>query len=51
MQPINATARSAWTAASLNANPSWIYELDDRARRDLAHTVKAVRDPDKTLFD
>ena len=35
MQPINATARSAWTAASLNANPSWIYELDDRARRDL----------------
>ncbi len=51
MQPINATARSAWTAASLNANPSWIYELDDRARRDLTYAVKAVRDPDKTLFD
>jgi len=51
MQPINATARSAWTAASLNANPSWIYELDDRARRDLIHAVQAARDPDKTLFD
>ena len=51
MQPINANARSAWTAAELYATTSWIYELDDRARRDLTLAVRAVRDPDKTLFD
>ena len=51
MQPINADTPSAWTVDSLNANPSWIYELDDRARRDLTQAVQAVRDPDKTLFD
>ena len=51
MQPINADTRSAWTVADLNADPSWIYEFDDRARRDLTQAVQAVRDPARTLFD
>ncbi len=51
MQTPDANSRSAWTVADLNANPSWIYELDDRARRDLVQAVRKVRDPAKTLFD
>jgi Taurine catabolism dioxygenase TauD, TfdA family len=51
MQPINADARSAWTVSDLNANASWIYELDDRARRDLTAAVRKAHDPAKTLFD
>ncbi len=51
MQPINADRSSAWTVADLNANPAWIYELDDRARRDLTQAVRKARDPDRTLFD
>ena len=51
MQPINADTSAAWTVASLNADPSWIYELDARARRDLTQAVRAARDPDKTLLD
>ena len=51
MQPINADTSAAWTVAGLNADPSWIYELDARARRDLTQAVRAARDPDKTLLD
>jgi hypothetical protein len=51
MQPINAKTRAAWTVEDLNADTGWIYELDDRARRDLAAAVKRARDPAKTLFD
>jgi hypothetical protein len=51
MQTLDADTPSAWTADSLNANPTWIYELDDRARRDLTRAVRKARDPDRTLFD
>lgn len=51
MKPINADTRSAWTVADLNADPSWVHELDDRARRDMLAAVRKARDPAKTLFD
>ncbi len=51
MQPINADTPAAWTVASLNASPTWIYEIDDRARRDLTQAVRAAHDPARTLFD
>jgi alpha-ketoglutarate-dependent taurine dioxygenase len=51
MQTLEANTPAAWTVAGLNANPSWIYELDDRARRDLVRAVRKARDPDRTLFD
>ena len=51
MKPINADTRAAWTVADLNASNTWIYELDDRARRDMLATVRKARDPAKTLYD
>ncbi len=51
MQPINADTPAAWTVAGLNADPRWVHELDDRARRDLTLAVRAAHDPAKTLFD
>ncbi len=51
MQPINADTKAAWTVAGLNADPGWICELDDRARRDMLAAVRKARDPDKTLLD
>jgi hypothetical protein len=51
MQLINPDTRAAWTVDELNADPRWIYELDDRARHGLAAAVKRARDPAKTLFD
>jgi hypothetical protein len=51
MQPINADTRAAWTVHDLRADPAWVFDLDDRARRDLVGTVRVAADPDKTLFD
>lgn len=51
MRPFNADARSAWTVERLKADPAWILELDDRARRELAQAVKKARDPSKTLYE
>jgi hypothetical protein len=51
MQTLDADTPSAWTTQSLNANASWIYELDDRARGDLTQAVRKARDPDKGLLD
>lgn len=51
MQPINAETKAAWTVADLRADSGWIFELDDRARRDLLAAVRKAHDPDKTLFD
>ena len=31
----HANRRAAWTADDLQADTGWIFELDDRARRDL----------------
>jgi len=51
MQPINADTKAAWTVADLQADTGWIYELDDRARRDMLAAVRKARDPAKTLLD
>lgn len=51
MKPINADTRAAWTVADLLASPTWIHELDDRARSDLLAVVRKARDPAKTLYD
>ncbi len=51
MLPINADTPAAWTVDSLRADPSWIFELDDRARRDLTLAVRKTYDPARTLFD
>jgi alpha-ketoglutarate-dependent taurine dioxygenase len=48
---IHANARAAWTVSDLQADQSWVHELDDRARRDLTAAVRKAADPGKTLFD
>ncbi len=42
---------AGWTAASLAADPAWIFSLTDQARRDLTDAVLRAQDPGKTLFD
>lgn len=43
---------AAWDAAQLEAAKSrWTFALDERARRDLAATLKKARNPDKALLD
>lgn len=51
MQPITPQPRAAWTADDLNADPSWVYELGDAARRDLVRAVRRVHEPAKSLLD
>ena len=43
--------RAAWTVDDLRADPGWVFELDDRARRDLTASVRKAADPAKTLLD
>ena len=43
--------RAAWRADDLQANGTWIFELDDRARRDLTSVVRRALDPSKTMLD
>jgi hypothetical protein len=42
---------AAWHAADLRAATSWIFALDDRARRDLLRAVRKAWDPEKSMFD
>ena len=49
MQHVN--RRVAWTVDDLQTDPGWIFELDDRARRDLTAAVRTAADPAKALFD
>src|SRR5688572_20862267 len=42
---------AAWSAADLNSDDRWIFQLDDRARRDMLAALRKARDPAKTLFD
>jgi hypothetical protein len=51
MQPTNTESPAAWTVDDLNLDRSWIYLLDERARRDLAQAVARAYDPAKSLFD
>ena len=47
----HANRRAAWTVDDLRTDPGWIFELDDRGRRDLTQSIRQGADPDKTLFD
>jgi Taurine catabolism dioxygenase TauD, TfdA family len=47
----HANRRAAWTVDDLAADPNWVFEIDDRARRDLASAVHRAADPAKTLLD
>jgi hypothetical protein len=47
----HANTRAAWTVDDLQADQSWIFELDDHARRDLTAAVRRAADPAKTLLD
>jgi hypothetical protein len=47
----HANPRAAWTVDDLHADAGWMFELDDRARRDLASVVRQAADPAKTLLD
>jgi hypothetical protein len=42
---------AAWNAAELDSDTRWMFELDERARRDMLHAVRSARDPDKAIFD
>lgn len=45
-------APAAWQVAELEADrESWVFSLDDAARRHLSETVKAAYVPDRPLFD
>ena len=47
----HANPRAAWTVDDLRTGTIWIFELDDRARRDLTGAVRKAADPAKTLLD
>lgn len=47
----HANRRAAWTVDALEADPAWVFELDDTARRDLVTAVRKAADPAKTLLD
>lgn len=43
--------RTNWRAADLHEDTSWMFSIDDRARRDLAESVRAAHDPEKSVLD
>ena len=43
--------RAAWRVADLNADPSWVTQLDAAAGRHLADMIHGVHDPERPLFD
>jgi hypothetical protein len=47
----HANPRAAWTVDDLRTDESWMFELDDRARRDLVSAVRRAADPAKRLLD
>ena len=51
MRPMHDGEKVTWRAADLMRDQSWVFPLDDRARRDLIGAVRAVRDPDRPLFE
>ena len=42
---------AAWTVADLTEDPTWVFEIDDKARAHLAQAAKAAYDPNRHLFD
>ena len=42
---------AAWRAADLKNDQSWVFQIDDAGRTELARVIKATYDPDRPLFD
>ena len=42
---------AAWRVSEIEADRTWVFRLDDRARDHLAAAVTAAFDPDRPLFD
>jgi hypothetical protein len=51
MQPFESGTSAEWTAEDLNRDPSWVFELDERTRRDLTECVSRLRDPDRPVLE
>jgi hypothetical protein len=51
MRPMAVGSPVEWTAGSLAEDQSWVFTLDDRARRDLAEAVLRGQDHEKELTD
>src|SRR5690348_13710421 len=47
----HANRRAAWTVEDLRGDAGWVFELDDRARREMTDGVRRAADPAKSLFD
>lgn len=43
--------RAAWRVDDLQADRGWEFNVDDKAREQLARTIKKAFDPDRPLFD
>jgi hypothetical protein len=48
---INVELPAEWRVADLETDRSWVYDIDDAARRDLTQVIKAAYVPDLPLFD
>lgn len=44
-------SRAAWNAADMQADTSWIFQLDEAARRQLAAEVRRAHEPGKPLYE
>ncbi len=51
MNMINTGSPAEWRVADLNADQSWVYTIDDKARAHLKLVAKKAYDPDRPLFD
>jgi len=43
---INVESPAEWRVADLETDQSWVYDIDDAARRDLTQVIKAAYVPD-----
>jgi len=50
MRAMGVGSPAAWTVADLQADTSWIIELDDRARADMIGAVRKAHQPEKPRF-
>ena len=51
MRAMHEGEKVTWRTEDLARDRSWVFPLDDRARRDLLGAIRGVRDPDRPLFD
>lgn len=51
MTPKMLSSPAAWRTDDLERNQSWIFELDEKARRDLLGALTKTQDSDRSLLD